>query len=322
MSRLPALCILLAACSPDDDKTDEGDNASDAVDLRRDIPDPPEGGLQWLSPDMEIPAYTEMQWCYFTSYEGETVGIHTQGMYQSDYGHHVTINATNAEEDDYPDGTLVDCTDPDAVPMTDIDPLFVGGQADIVDSETHTYEFSLPEGMAVRLPGHTRLVVQSHYVNTGADDILVKDGVNVGIMVEDEVETWASAMVHTDSGFSLPSGQETTDVVECTWEQDASIIFLTGHMHEYGTAYKVEWIHGETTETIYEIPTWDAKYRDLPPMDQYEPGVFNVTAGDSFRTSCSWFNKEDHTLEFPAEMCATAMMGYPSKVPVICDVAD
>lgn len=45
------------------------DTATEAVDLRGDFPAPPDGGIQFLTPDMTIDAYTEKLWCFFDTYE-------------------------------------------------------------------------------------------------------------------------------------------------------------------------------------------------------------------------------------------------------------
>lgn len=315
------LALLLPVGCKADPSTD--DSAAEApVDLRRTFPEAPEGGLQFLSPDLVIPAYTEKEFCTFFTYDGPTVGMNFQGMYQSQYGHHATLNGTNADPEEYPDGESFDCTDPDSLPMTSLDPLFVGGtDVDFGDGEgaERNIELALPDGMAARLPEGQRLIFQSHYVNTSADDILVGDAVNVGTVAEDEVETWAAAVIHNNSTFSLPPDQSSSITIDCGWEEERNVLFLTGHMHEWGSSFKVELMSGDETETIYEVPAWDPIYRDAPPYNVYEAGEFTLEPGDVFRTTCTWFNDQDQTLEFPAEMCATAMMVYPAKVPVVCE---
>ncbi len=309
--------VQLTACRADDEGEEVA--AEDAVDLRREFPEPPEGGAQWVTPEMIIPAYTEQEWCYLTTYEGPTVGIEFMGSYQGEYGHHIVMTATNAEEDEYPDGTFLDCTDPDAMPMTSLEPLIVGGLNRISDPETNSYEVEMPEGMAARLAEGQRLIFQSHYVNTSPDPILVQDAINTGFVAEDEVETWTAAIVHTDIDIAIPAGQAETMTVDCTFEDDVYLYYMIGHMHEWGSSYQIEWTHEQGTETIYDIPTWDPLYRDLPPTNEYAVGEFLVKAGDTFRSTCTWYNDEDHEIGFPQEMCATAMMAYPAKVPVVCE---
>lgn len=316
----PAALVVffLAGCHRGDTDDSRGDGL-DALDLRREFPAAPENGLQYLSPDLVIPAYTEKEFCTFFTYEGPTMGMDFQGMYQSEYGHHATLNGTNADPEEYPDGAVMDCTEPDSLPMTNLDPLFIGGTAVEFSVGDHDAELGLPDGMAVRLPEGQRVILQSHYVNTSPDDILVADAVNVGLVPEDEVETWVGAFVHTNTTFSLPPGESTTITVECTWEDELNLLFLTGHLHEWGSAIKVEHIRGDVTETVYDVPAWDPLYRDAPPYNVYDEGEYTVQPGDVFRTTCTWFNDLDQALDFPSEMCATAMMAYPSKVPLVCE---
>lgn len=304
--------LLVIACHHN---TDDSAASSETVDLRRELPAVADGDKRWTTPEYIIPAYTERQYCYFLNYDGETMGIAEQTTYQSQYGHHLTIFGTNAEEDEYPAGSALDCTDPDALPMTEFDPLFIGAE---LNSDGISIA-GLPDGMAARLAGDSRIVLQSHYVNTAPDDILVQDAVDLTLVDEADVEVWAAPLVHVDTNFVLPPGQTTSIDVNCAFEDDYNFIFLLGHMHEWGSSYKVTWTHEGQTETIYDVPVWDPDYRDTPPINRYEEGEFGVSAGDSFLSTCTWFNDEDVALEFPQEMCATATMVYPAKVPVICE---
>ena len=116
--------VVFSACEKTPDDT--GANDADAsVDLLREFPEAPEGSLEWVTPEYEIPAFSEQQWCVFGTYEDETVGIIAQQTYQSANGHHVVLTSTTASPADYPDGTVLDCTDPASLPMTDLEPLIV-----------------------------------------------------------------------------------------------------------------------------------------------------------------------------------------------------
>ena len=84
------------------------DTGVDTRDLTREYRDPPEGGQQWLMPDMEIEPYTEAIWCYYGTYTGETVGVDFLQPFVSSYNHHAFIQAT--DNDDAEDGSLTSCT--------------------------------------------------------------------------------------------------------------------------------------------------------------------------------------------------------------------
>ncbi len=306
------LAPLLLGCT-----ADSQDTAADAVDLRRDFPAPPESGMQFVTPEYIIPPYTEQMWCYFLTYEGDNVGLHAQWTYQSDMGHHIVVNATNADEDDYPDGLVVECTETDDLPMTDLDPLLVGGVLGSEENE-HVGELVLPDGMAARLKSGTRLILQSHYLNVTGDSIRVQDAVNLEIMAEDDVETWAAPFVHIRTEHPIPANAEHTLDFSCGWEDELNVLFLGGHMHEHGTAFSTSLTRDDKTQTIYEIPAWDPVYRDAPPYKEYAEGEFVVGPGDVFSTHCEWYNSTDEVIDFPAEMCVTFGMVYPYKVPLIC----
>lgn len=298
--------------------TDKGgdDTASEAVDLRGDFPAPPEGGIQFLTPDMTIEPYTEKLWCFFDTYEGEDVAIVDVDTYQSQYGHHVQLLSTKNDPDEYPDGMAFDCTDRETLPMTDMDPIYIA----VPESEGRT-AMHLEDGMGVELESGTRIVIQSHYLNTSAEAILVNDAINIGVTDPESVETWAAPFAHVLTDMPLPPGQATSLPVDCAFEGTYEIMYVGGHMHEWGTTYSIDHVlaDGTSTERIYEVETWDALYRDQPPMNSYAAGERTVQPGDRFVTTCNWFNDTDEELNFPEEMCATFGMLYPSKVPLICD---
>ena len=316
--------LALVACNPGDPaaEADTG-TAAAPTDLRRTFPDPPDSDAEMLvfePPAYTIPAFGEKQFCWFGTYDGPEVGIVYNAMFQAPSGHHVVMLTTTADPDVYPDGEVFDCTGKDALPMTDMDPNFIGS-GELVDTGAGPQgEFWLPEGMgAVMKPG-TRYVIQSHYVNYEPEDILVNDRMVYGVLPADQIETWAAPVIHVKSDMAIPPGQETRLSFECAFEQDVNILFLGGHMHEYGTAFSLDHLKGDGSETLlYDIPVWDPYMRDAPPFNRYLDAPLAVAAGDRWRTSCTWFNTEDHALEFPSEMCVTFGMAYPARVSITCD---
>ena len=312
------LLAILAACSGKDAPTDDtGGAALDAVDARVDFPDPPEGGKQFVTPEWTIEPYSEVQYCYVTTWHGGDTAITFQGTYQSHFGHHIIFLATKASETDFPDGMQFDCTEIDAMPMEETEPILL---TPVVGSgDPPMYEYTLPEGMGVRLKDGTRLLMQSHYVNTSADRLLVQDAINIGVSPQDTIETWMAPFAHTDVDLSLPPNQESSWTVTCAWEEEVNLLFMTGHMHEWGSAFTVDWTHGDETERIYTIDTWDPLYRDAPPINDYQDTPLTISPGDTFTTTCTWWNNTDAVIDFPQEMCATSGMVYPQKVPLICE---
>lgn len=304
------LFLLALACTKTPD-----DTAPPVVDLREEYPAPPEGGLSFATPDFEIPPLSERQMCYLTTYTGPTVGVNAGNFMQNeDFGHHVLIMVSNEDEDDYPDGSSWDCTATEDLRMENLEPILFTQRREGAD-----FDMELPENMAVKLREGSRILMQSHYLNTSENPILVNDQINLVVLPEAEVETWAAPWAHTKTNLSIPPGEYSQEIT-CTFEQDTYLLNTSGHMHEWGVNFTLD-MHklDGSTERIYEIPEWDIQYRDVPPQDFYEPGAMLVRAGESFTSTCTWFNDTDSNLDFPHEMCAAAGMAYPTVVPIICD---
>jgi hypothetical protein len=307
--------MMVGCAAPKEEPVPEG-----VKDLRRDFPEAPEGAMVFTPPEYTIPAFTEMQMCWVGTYTGPDVGVDYLATYQAPNGHHLLLLQITADEDELPDGEAFDCTSDDDLPMTDLEPVFVAGSEVIETEAGPEFSYRLPEGMAVEMEEGIRYVVQSHYVNTTAEDILVNDQLVYTTIPADQVETWAAPMTHVVTDHPIQPGEQKTLSFDCAWEQDIQVLFLGGHMHEWGTAFSVDWTHGDgTTERLYDIPVWDPLYRDKPPFNDYEGSGLQVAQGDVFTTTCNWFNTEDYVLDFPFEMCATFGMVYPTKVPLICE---
>jgi hypothetical protein len=305
------IALALACVAPDD-------TADDAMDLVVTYPET-DAQIVLEPPPIRVEPYADVQSCYFATYEGPDVGVYDGTFRQhGSYGHHVIVMRTNADPDDVPDGTVVDCTETDSLDMTEMEPFVL--PSDIQEGGL-TY-LELPEGMANKLKSGTRILVQSHYINYEAEPIRVNDRIELWTVPIDEVETFAAPLVHTDTGFVLDPGMSTV-TVDCTFEEDHSFLYLLGHMHEWGAALSIDYNKADgSTERLYDIPEWDALYRDLPPVTRYDDAPLQVLAGESFTTTCVFDNDTGEPLDFPTEMCVATGIVYPATIPFICNTAD
>lgn len=326
------VALTLAACSGGDDTdtdTDAGGDTDatgvyDPVDIPTDAVDHTEvfPAADWTdpvvlsTPEFWIPPYSEKEICFISTWEGETVGIHKQRSFQNKYGHHFIVASIALTEREIADGSVVDCTSNDAVGMESFKPLIIGGN---VDQETHIGTFELPEGMGARLDKGQRIVLQAHYVNTSAEAIRVRDELQLEVMDPADVTTWASPWVNTESDMVIPPGVDHEVTVTCTAADELTLLFLGGHLHEWGTSISVDRTRDGSTERIYEVAEWDPLFRDAPVYEAYEDGTMMILPGDTYTTTCRWFNDTPADLKFPQEMCVTFGMVYPSTSPIICE---
>lgn len=298
--------LLLLACA--------ADPAGDTAGLDPGpFPAPPEDGLQIVTPELEIPAYSERQYCFFGTYTGPDVGLHATQGFQQEYGHHVLLMGTNYSAEDFPDGELIDCTDEDSFDMLRVEPMLIQGSYDSDFAGS-----SLPPGMAIEMESGQRWVLQAHYVNASAQDLLVQDAVNLAFIAADQVETWAATFAHSTIGFDLPPGQETSVTVACEFDEELSVMNLSGHLHERGRSHRLEHTRGGDIAVLYDVPDWQADYRDDPPVEDFGGVPYPVLPGDLFTTTCTWFNDTEAELGFPEEMCATAGVVFPRREGLTC----
>ncbi|MDP2306620.1 MAG: hypothetical protein Q8P18_11415 [Pseudomonadota bacterium] len=306
--------LALAACGNPAGITDTADIP--AVDARFTIPAPPEGGLQWVLPDAVIPPSTDSTRCYVDSYDGEDIGVNTITTYQAEgYGHHLLFWTGDVDPELYPDGSVFDCGNP--ATMSGWMPLFVV-HPDRIEGGAVIAMSDLPDGMGISLDGGTRLIIQTHYLNTTPDPLLVRDAVNFAVLPEAEVEVWAAAWGHGVTDMPVPPG-ESSLAFDCTWAEDVNLLWALGHMHQRGTALSLDHVTPGGTTRIYDVPEWDPAYRDTPPLLEWDMPGYPVAAGDVFTTRCAWFNETDTELNYPDEMCATTGIAWPSKIPIICN---
>ena len=112
--------------------------------------------------------------------------------------------------------------------------------------------------------------------------------------------------------------QTSTLTFDCTFDEPYEVMYLTGHMHEFGRRFSFEYGPEDAMALMYEIPEWEPVFRDAPPLNHYERDELWFRPDNVLRTNCEWFNDTDEALAFPAEMCATYGMLIGSKTPVVC----
>jgi hypothetical protein len=320
--RLLPLALALTACGGA--TTDEpADDTPQPVDKRVDYPDASPTAQVFQTPEMVIPAYSDVMMCYALTYTGEDMGIVHMTNYQGPGGHHLVIFGTTTTERELPDGTQWDCTNTEDLNMEDMEPVIFGGELSRSGDATIN-ELTLPEGMGVVLQAGQRMVLQSHYINTTADPILVQDEAQFEVIPEDQVETWAAVLALSSDRFTIPAGA--TDAQEsftCAWPNDpVNLLFLGPHMHEWGKAFSTDLTlagPAATTTNLIDEPVWDAVYRDAPPIRQYSEGEMTLQTGDQVTTRCTWFNDTGADIVFPHEMCVTFGLAYPMKLPYVCN---
>jgi len=299
---LAAPALLSFACpeAPPPDNTE---------DQRVNIPDAPaeSDGFQLVGPEITIPAGGDKMWCWvpeFTPTQDKL--IKEFQTFQGASGHHLLAMRSVIPRQP---GELFDCTTQEG--MVSIEPLISPNS----QNKEGTVNL-LSDDFAIRLPANTQIVMQSHYVNTRPNPIIIRDAANFIYLPPDEQRIEAQYLVVNDGELAIPANNEHyTHTTDCVIEQDElQFAAMTGHMHEWGKHITIEAIPASgAASTIYDVPDWTAKFRDAPPVTHLplaEPVVLHH--GDTLRVTCDWLNDTDDTLRFPNEMCDAVFVYYPA----------
>lgn len=296
----------------------------DIIDFTLSVADPPEGGYQFASPIIEVEPFTEVNLCYYGTYNGPTVGVNYMTPFApAGITHHASLMAVY--DDEFEDGALIDCIEQGDNNMPIYSPLFeaVGIQADggepfEIDPFGGLNWIDVPEGIAFKLESGQRWVLDLHFINTHEQRAIVNSAFNVGIIPEIDVVYWASTLQFDAGPIELQPGR-VQDSFSCPFENEFTILSIMGHMHSFGSYYGVEWnMLDQTEELVYSVDNWTPAYKDYPKITYYEPGEIIVQPQDSFKTYCDWNNTSQNVITSPGEMCTTVIVAYPMEKPMTC----
>lgn len=310
------LLFLALGCGPKEDDDSGGAAAEDAVDVR--VADdyfgtPGPDDVLYYGADTIVQPGTDIMYCIAGTYDGDDLGFNEMIVAQGQYGHHFQLYGTTLSTVDLADGATWDCTSSSDLPMDDLEPIGIP-----TSTSDGGIQITYPEGFATKLKHGQRIVMQSHYVNTGVEPIRVRDALLLKTMPVDEVVTWANMYIFNTERIEIDPHAPAHQDFDCAITEDIHVLAMLGHMHEWGTTFSVDLTREGATNRIYDVPAWDATYRDAPPMQTYAPDEFTLRAGDTVHTSCDWYNDTDEPIVFPHEMCVSVGLGYPLLTASIC----
>ncbi len=287
----------------------------EAIQTLGDPPEVEEGWVRYETPPLFIPAGTEKIFCWFTTFE-ETGGIH-DAIHHTDspllHLDHI-LGKTAPQHVDIPDGEVVDC-ETLGTWWSASAPLYDHG-----DTANGDGGLGLPDGIAFPITEGQRFLVDSHFINATEEDAWANVWIDLQIIPEEEIVHPAGAIQFDLGHLRIPQGPH-TEVFDCVWDREVTILSVGPHLHEQCDSFYLDWIAGDgsgDTERLLAIDEWQQTFQELPPSLGYEPGSLTVSPGEVFRTTCNWDNQTDHELLFPEEMCTTLGVGYPLPRGAAC----
>jgi hypothetical protein len=310
MKRFLFVICALTACGSDGDPAGADAPPAPQYPPGFDPPAPPPGGVQFLGKPFEVAPGEEVFKCvYLDGVLPEDMDIGGLQTYQMNGGHHVIFSWV---VDSYtPADPVHDCGDTEMVWHR-----FVGaGGAD------PNLTLDMPEGVALKVPGGKRLVIQAHYINSGDEPMTVMDAVNP-LPMDGPVERYAAMAAQSDASFTLPPGEYTTRDLTCNVTEPTNVFRMVGHTHEWGRIFKFELEHADgSREMLYENLNILPDFRDNAEVRKWDPDApLALVPGDKLHLRCEWMNDTPDPLYFPQEMCVSSFYYYPSRGFEVCDV--
>lgn len=293
-STLAIVAVLVGACG----SGLPGDDEPDAVDVRIPIPAPDPAYLDLVTPEQIVQPGQEAMYCLHVENEHEVAVDDMLGLYGPG-GHHIALYTTT---DPKPPGTIEECTSPESnAPL-----------------QWMVITAALAPGQAIHLPAGFRYVLQYHYINAGEQPIRVRDVARLHKVEPAEVTMWVGSVVAQSFAIDIPPGDEHTLVWDCVLPTDRDLLFMFGHMHEWGKHYKIEaGPTGDALRTLWDMD-WKPEWRDGAPSLEYQHRPLRLPAGTIIRSTCTHHNTTSAPLTFPVEMCMTFSYMGGSKETLQC----
>jgi hypothetical protein len=183
---------------------------------------------------------------------------------------------------------------------------------------------ALPDGYATKVPAGKQLVVQAHYIRTADGPLTVEDSVVLKTLEDKDVTQFANSFVLVDQKLQVPPRSPGTSTTLCTAPKDLDLLLMIGHMHEWGSHYKLERVDeaGKPIETLYEAE-WEQLYVSHPPVTYYDvKKPLHIAKGTRLRQTCNWKNTDDQAKTFPREMCVMFSYYVPDDGFILCDMEE
>jgi hypothetical protein len=184
--------------------------------------------------------------------------------------------------------------------------LGIGGFLGAVGGADSKRSSFLPEGVAFRLTKGQGVLLNVHYLNTGSETIDGDAVVDLKFADIDPSRLIASLFINLNGGFELPASSPATSSVDCVAKSDVKIIWMSNHMHEYGTTASTQVTRVDTgaVEELHDDATWTYDMQFNPSFTTWpSDDPFVLHAGDTLRTTCNWNNTTSSSMKFPREMC-------------------
>ncbi len=256
-------------------------------------------------PAVLVPAGAEQFTCMYGTWTGPDMGIvHSVTGSDPMSNHHFIVQTLEPNKTGLaPDGKMFPCEAGQHGGFT----IFFGVGKGV-------------KGLGTRLRSGQRYYVELHNLNPFPYPILVNATRMFELAPLESLDGLMESFIMGPEDIEIPPGNFHIKT-DCVWPQDTSILTVAAHMHVHGIHYALDWTSTAGTQRVFELDPWLEKYYQAEqPTKSWAVGEFEVKAGDTFTTHCTWNNPKSTVVYEPEEMCNTFGVAYPLEVPINCKV--
>lgn len=172
-----------------------------------------------------------------------------------------------------------------------------------------TDDLIFPEGVAVKIPAGSQLLLNLHLFNTGANTLEGVSGILMKTVAASDIKDEAEMIFGGPTNIDIPPNGTQTVEGSCIFPGTTTIWSLWAHMHQFGTNMKI----------TYDAPTGAKVLHDAPfsfyDQINYLIEPVTVNAGEEVRIECTYKNPTSQAIKFGdssnSEMCFAGFYRYP-----------
>ena len=169
----------------------------------------------------------------------------------------------------------------------------------ISGTQTRLFDYTLPEGVALKIDPSFGFDLNSHYANYSNDTIVGEVYNNFYFSDLEDVDHIAEILQLVNDDIYLPPNQETTlnstFWIEDEHEEPINLFQLFSHAHKLNTEfkiYKVDQNNQNSRELIYISYDWEH-----PPVMKFDPPL-HFSINDGIELEATYFNDTDEIVEW------------------------
>lgn len=176
-------------------------------------------------------------------------------------------------------------------------------------SGINTDDLVMPEGVAVKIPAGTQLLLNLHLFNSNSSTLNGVSGVLVKTVSAAEVKYEAEMILTGPTNVNVPPNGTQTIEDACVFPETSTIFTLWPHMHQYGTNMKITYDGAAGSKVLH-----DGAF-SFGEQVNYAIEPLTVAAGEQLRVECTYKNPTSDTIHWgdssKAEMCFAGVYRYP-----------